>query len=102
MVFLQAVKQRTGEPGDVFIRLLAERFDLLQCSCILMRLVLVCDLVEKLGDSSQSIRVELKRHITGLGKWRTKICALSPDPSWLHSIDKQSTSNQVLAETRRT
>ncbi len=69
MFLLQAVKQHTGEPGDVFIRLLAERFELLQCSYILMRLVLVCDLVEELGDSSQSIRVELKRHISALGKW---------------------------------
>ena len=69
MVLLQAVKQHTREPGDVFIRLLAERFDLVQCSCILMRIMLVCDLVEKLGDSSQSIRVELKRHNFALGKW---------------------------------
>ncbi len=69
MFLLQAVKQHTGEPDDVFIRLLAERFELLQCSYILMRLVLVCDLVEKLGDSSQSVRIELKRHTSALGKW---------------------------------
>ena len=76
MVLLQAVKQYTGEPKDVFIRLLAERFDLLQCSCILMELVFVCDLVEKLGDSTQSIRVELKRHRTALAL-RSMLCLLT-------------------------